>query len=201
MKINCSNTILQLTVYHHNGGPCYRCLFPTPPPAAACQRCSDSGVLGVGKLILYAVRWLILIYQVIIQDSSRYKHESNQVWNLVQCYLMMHVLFCTWLSCIHKIQRVIVKFFHDMLIFGNFFKLALWPICWVSKMNTNLLPCPSRLLSCAGELWLACSLCMILNCVKMVDYSCLPAVLLEQMGGTKIFKTVGLGQYEQCSSG
>ncbi|KAF6159127.1 hypothetical protein GIB67_032744 [Kingdonia uniflora] len=37
----------QLTVYNHNGGPCYRCLFPTPPPTAACQRCSDSGVLGV----------------------------------------------------------------------------------------------------------------------------------------------------------
>ncbi|XP_073108780.1 adenylyltransferase and sulfurtransferase MOCS3-1 isoform X2 [Elaeis guineensis] len=37
----------QLTVHHHNGGPCYRCLFPTPPPTAACQRCSDSGVLGV----------------------------------------------------------------------------------------------------------------------------------------------------------
>lgn len=40
---------LQLTVYNYNGGPCYRCLFPTPPPTTACQRCSDSGVLGVGK--------------------------------------------------------------------------------------------------------------------------------------------------------
>nr|XP_024356805.1 adenylyltransferase and sulfurtransferase MOCS3-1-like isoform X2 [Physcomitrium patens] len=28
-------------------GPCYRCLFPTPSPQAACQRCSDAGVLGV----------------------------------------------------------------------------------------------------------------------------------------------------------
>lgn len=37
----------QLTVYNYNGGPCYRCLFPTPPPATACQRCADSGVLGV----------------------------------------------------------------------------------------------------------------------------------------------------------
>ncbi|KAF8009105.1 hypothetical protein BT93_J0178 [Corymbia citriodora subsp. variegata] len=37
----------QLTVYNCNGGPCYRCLFPTPPPTTACQRCSDSGVLGV----------------------------------------------------------------------------------------------------------------------------------------------------------
>eukprot|EP01018_Ginkgo_biloba_P022626 Gb_10591 [translate_table: standard] len=37
----------QLTVYHHNQGPCYRCLFPTPPPVGACQSCSDNGVLGV----------------------------------------------------------------------------------------------------------------------------------------------------------
>ncbi|XP_071693066.1 adenylyltransferase and sulfurtransferase MOCS3 [Rutidosis leptorrhynchoides] len=37
----------QLAVYNYNGGPCYRCLFPTPPPTSACQRCSDSGVLGV----------------------------------------------------------------------------------------------------------------------------------------------------------
>ncbi|RZC46195.1 hypothetical protein C5167_039144 [Papaver somniferum] len=41
----------QLTIYNHNGGPCYRCLFPAPPPSTACQRCSDSGVLGVGKLL------------------------------------------------------------------------------------------------------------------------------------------------------
>ncbi|GLJ36641.1 hypothetical protein SUGI_0737140 [Cryptomeria japonica] len=37
----------QLTVYHYNQGPCYRCLFPIPPPIDACQRCSDNGVLGV----------------------------------------------------------------------------------------------------------------------------------------------------------
>ncbi|KAI4312646.1 hypothetical protein MLD38_037449 [Melastoma candidum] len=36
----------KLTVYNYKGGPCYRCLFPTPPPTTACQRCSDSGVLG-----------------------------------------------------------------------------------------------------------------------------------------------------------
>lgn len=27
-------------------GPCYRCLFPTPPPAAAVGSCNTSGVLG-----------------------------------------------------------------------------------------------------------------------------------------------------------
>jgi len=37
----------QLTVYHYGkDGPCYRCLYPTPPPATSCARCVDAGVLG-----------------------------------------------------------------------------------------------------------------------------------------------------------
>lgn len=28
------------------GGPCYRCLFPEPPPAGAVPSCSEAGVLG-----------------------------------------------------------------------------------------------------------------------------------------------------------
>ncbi|KAL4185005.1 hypothetical protein AMTRI_Chr10g228420 [Amborella trichopoda] len=44
---DCCVVLGKLTVYHHKGGPCYRCLFPSPPPQAACQNCSDSGVLGV----------------------------------------------------------------------------------------------------------------------------------------------------------
>ena len=38
----------QLTVYHHANGPCYRCLFPTPPPPDTVARCGDVGVLGPG---------------------------------------------------------------------------------------------------------------------------------------------------------
>ncbi|KAK0050293.1 adenylyltransferase and sulfurtransferase MOCS3 [Biomphalaria pfeifferi] len=37
----------QLTVYHHDGGPCYRCLYPQPPPSEAVTNCSEGGVLGV----------------------------------------------------------------------------------------------------------------------------------------------------------
>ncbi|KAJ2161591.1 hypothetical protein GGF46_001361 [Coemansia sp. RSA 552] len=37
----------QLTVYNYNGGPCYRCLFPKPPPAETVANCSENGVLGV----------------------------------------------------------------------------------------------------------------------------------------------------------
>jgi len=36
----------QLTVYHHKEGPCYRCLFPEPPPPAAVTNCGEGGVLG-----------------------------------------------------------------------------------------------------------------------------------------------------------
>ncbi|DAA23287.1 adenylyltransferase and sulfurtransferase MOCS3 [Bos taurus] len=36
----------QLTVYHYGGGPCYRCVFPRPPPAETVTSCADGGVLG-----------------------------------------------------------------------------------------------------------------------------------------------------------
>nr|XP_004663919.1 adenylyltransferase and sulfurtransferase MOCS3 [Jaculus jaculus] len=36
-----------LTVYHYGDGPCYRCIFPSPPPAETVTNCSDGGVLGV----------------------------------------------------------------------------------------------------------------------------------------------------------
>ena len=37
----------QVTVYGLNGGPCYRCMFPLPPPAHTVINCSDGGVLGM----------------------------------------------------------------------------------------------------------------------------------------------------------
>lgn len=38
----------QLTVYNYDERtPCFRCLFPEPPPAGAVGSCSDNGVLGV----------------------------------------------------------------------------------------------------------------------------------------------------------
>ena len=37
----------QVTVFNHNGGPCYRDLFPEAPPADAVPNCEEGGVLGV----------------------------------------------------------------------------------------------------------------------------------------------------------
>jgi adenylyltransferase/sulfurtransferase len=37
----------QVSVFATERGPCYRCLFPTPPEPGTVQSCADAGVLGV----------------------------------------------------------------------------------------------------------------------------------------------------------
>lgn len=37
----------QLTVFKPHEGPCYRCLFPEPPPVELAPSCAEGGVLGV----------------------------------------------------------------------------------------------------------------------------------------------------------
>ncbi|CAI5947973.1 unnamed protein product [Closterium sp. NIES-65] len=65
----------QITVYGASPtAPCYRCLFPSPPPTSACQRCSDSGVLGAvpGVIgVLQAVEALKVVAGVGAPLSAR----------------------------------------------------------------------------------------------------------------------------------
>jgi len=37
----------QATVFNYEGGPCYRCLYPEPPPPGLVPSCAEGGVLGV----------------------------------------------------------------------------------------------------------------------------------------------------------
>lgn len=37
----------QLSVFHAEEGPCYRCMFPEPPPPGLVPSCAEGGVLGI----------------------------------------------------------------------------------------------------------------------------------------------------------
>ena len=37
----------QCTVFAYQGGPCYRCLYPEPPPPGLVPSCAEGGVLGI----------------------------------------------------------------------------------------------------------------------------------------------------------
>ena len=37
----------QVSVFNYNDGPCYRCLYPSPPPPNLVPSCAEGGVLGV----------------------------------------------------------------------------------------------------------------------------------------------------------
>ena len=36
----------QVSVFNHAGGPCYRCLYPEPPPPELAPSCAEAGVIG-----------------------------------------------------------------------------------------------------------------------------------------------------------
>ena len=69
----------QLTVYHYKPvneekyGPCYRCLYPNPPPPETVTNCSDGGVLGVVPGIIGSMQALETIKIIIGVGPSYHK--------------------------------------------------------------------------------------------------------------------------------
>ena len=55
----------QATVFHPGKGPCYRCLFPEPPPPGAAPSCQEAGVLGVLPCLVGCVQALETIKLIL----------------------------------------------------------------------------------------------------------------------------------------
>ncbi|MDA0204287.1 MAG: molybdopterin-synthase adenylyltransferase MoeB [Acidobacteria bacterium] len=46
----------QATVFHHEDGPCYRCLYPEPPPPGLVPSCAEGGVLGILPAVIGSIQ-------------------------------------------------------------------------------------------------------------------------------------------------
>lgn len=46
----------QATVFHYEDGPCYRCLYPEPPPPGLVPSCAEGGVLGILPAVIGSIQ-------------------------------------------------------------------------------------------------------------------------------------------------
>ncbi len=77
----------QASVFAAKDGPCYRCLFPEPPPPGLVPSCAEGGVLGVLPGIIgtiqatEAIKWIIgagdsLVGRVLLVDALRMRFRE-----------------------------------------------------------------------------------------------------------------------------
>ena len=62
----------QLTVYNHKMGPCYRCVFPKPPPPETVTNCSDGGVLGPVTGVIGSMQAIEVIKVILDEEGGFY---------------------------------------------------------------------------------------------------------------------------------
>ena len=83
----------QVSVFHPYEGPCYRCLFPEPPPPELAPSCAEAGVLGVLPGIIGSIEAMeaikllldlgepltgrLLIYDALEEDFSTVRVERD----------------------------------------------------------------------------------------------------------------------------
>lgn len=60
----------QVTVFDSKNGPCYRCLYPTPPPPGLVPSCAEGGVLGILPGIIGSLQALEAIKLIIDEGDS-----------------------------------------------------------------------------------------------------------------------------------
>jgi adenylyltransferase/sulfurtransferase len=86
----------QVTVFDSKRGPCYRCLYPTPPPPGLVPSCAEGGVLGVlpgiiGTLqALETIKLILgegepLIGRLVLFDALKFKFREFTLKKNSEC--------------------------------------------------------------------------------------------------------------------
>lgn len=60
----------QATVFNHKEGPCYRCLYPEPPPPGLVPSCAEGGVLGVLPGVIGVIQATEAVKIILDEGSS-----------------------------------------------------------------------------------------------------------------------------------
>jgi adenylyltransferase/sulfurtransferase len=78
-----------LTIYNYKNGPCYRCLYPKPPPPETVTSCSDGGVLGVVPGIIGCLQafWTISL----LLDDPKLNTPQLLIFNGMQLQSFRHI--------------------------------------------------------------------------------------------------------------
>lgn len=86
----------QVTVFDAENGPCYRCLYPTPPPPGLVPSCAEGGVIGVLPGIIGSLQALetiklitgigdSLIGRLILFDALKFKTRELKLRKNPEC--------------------------------------------------------------------------------------------------------------------
>ncbi len=86
----------QVSIFGAPGGPCYRCLFPEPPPPGLVPSCAEGGVLGVLPGIVgalqanEAVKWILgagdsLVGRLVLFDALAFRFRELQLPRSPEC--------------------------------------------------------------------------------------------------------------------
>lgn len=88
----------QASVFFSEEGPCYRCLYPEPPPAEEVQSCNEAGVFGVlpgimgGMQAAETINLLLgsgstLVGRLVVFDAKKMQFSSFKLKKNPQCIL------------------------------------------------------------------------------------------------------------------
>jgi adenylyltransferase/sulfurtransferase len=86
----------QITVFAAENGPCYRCLYPSPPPPGLVPSCAEGGVLGVLPGIVgaiqanEAIKWILgagesLAGRLLLLDALKMRFRELKLRRSEEC--------------------------------------------------------------------------------------------------------------------